>query len=299
MTSLSTRATLLSTLLAAFLLCGPVRAADFDLPGLDTESGAFASTLSKTFPTGGTPDSRRQAEARAATATAAGNWTAAATALESRLGQSDAGAGLWLQLSQAELKRTPADPRRALDAAWQSYQNADQPADKAVALVAAAQALLAQSRPAQAGQAFAQAVALAPDNAAYKQMLADANQAAGLLVARVRTEVDSDPPRACIVFNLPSSRRNDFHPEDWVRLDPPVPDAAITREGDEICISGLPLATTTRAILRQGMPGEGGLAMKAESTAALAMGNRSPLLAFDNRMFLLPPRPGAPHRADQ
>ena len=288
MTSLSTRAALLSMSLAACLLGASAHAADFDLPGLDAESSAFASALSKPFPTGGTPASRGQAEAQAAAAVARNSWNAAATALESRLGQSDPSAGQWLQLSQAELKRSPADPRRALDAAWQSYQNAEQDADKATAMVAAAQALLAQSRPAQAGQALAQAVVLAPDNAGYKQMLADANQAAGLLVARVRTEVDADPPRACIVFNLPPSRRNDFHPEDWVRLDPPVPDAAITREGDEICISGLPLATTTRAILRQGMPGEGGLAMKAEATAALAMGNRSPLLAFDSRMFLLP-----------
>ncbi len=288
MTNLSTRATLLSALLASLIASSVAYAADFDLPGLDTESSGFVDTLSKPFPTGGTPSSRSQAEARAAAATAAGNWAAAVTALESRLGQSDPSVGLWLQLSQAELKRTPADPRRALDAAWQSYQAADEPADKAAAMVAAGQALLAQNRPAQAGQALAQAVALAPDNAGYKQMLADANQAAGLLVARVRTEVDADPPRACIVFNLPPSRRNDFHPEDWVRLDPPLPDAAITREGDEICISGLPLATTTRAILRQGMPAEGGLAMKAESTAALAMGNRSPLLAFDSRMFLLP-----------
>ena len=288
MTSRTARVLLLAALLVPFGVRDPAEAADFDLPGLDVESSAFVAGLAKAFPTGGTADSRSQAEARAAAAMARNNWTAAATALESRLGQSEPTAQLWLQLSQAELKRIPSDPRRALDAAWQSYQLADDTDAKASAMVAGAQALLAQNRPAQAGQAFAQAVALAPDNAGYKQMLADANQAAGLLVARVRTEVDADPPRACIVFNLPPSRRNDFHPEDWVRLDPPVPDAAVTREGDEICISGLPLAATTRAILRQGMPGEGGLAMKAEGVAALAMGNRSPLLAFDNRMFLLP-----------
>ncbi len=50
-------------------------------------------------------------------------------------------------------------------------------------------------------------------------MLADANQAAGLLVLQVRTEPDADPPRACIVFNVPPSRRDDFYLEDWVRLD--------------------------------------------------------------------------------
>lgn len=286
MTSLFQRAACLAALLAC--LAGPGHAADFDLPGLDADSKQFAAALSKPFPAGGTPDSRSKAESRAALAAARSDWTTAATALESRLGQSDVSAELWLQLSQAELKRTPPDLRRALDAAWQSYQAADEAPDKAVAMVAAAQALLAQGRPAQAGQAFAEAVAQAPGNAAYQRMLADANQAAGLLVVRVHTEVDADPPRACIVFNVPPSRRNDFHPEDWVRLDPAVPDAAITREGDDICVSGLPLAATTRAILRQGLPGEGGIAMKAEGVAALAMGNRSPLLAFDNRMFLLP-----------
>ncbi len=285
MTGLSTRAAVLALLLAS---CGTARAADFDLPGLDAESTAFAQSLSKPFPTGGTPATRAAAEARAAAATARGDWTAAAGALEARAGQSEAGAELWLQLAQAELRRVPPDPRRSLDAAWQSFQDAEAPADKATAMVAAATALLAQDRPAQAGQALAQAVALAPDNADYKRMLADANRSAGLLVARVRTEPDADPPRACISFNVPPSRRNDVHPEDWVRLDPPVPDAAITREGDEICVSNLPLATTTRAILRAGMPGEGGVAMKAEGVAALAMGDRAPLLAFDNRLFLLP-----------
>ena len=288
MASLSARPAWLGALFAILLASHAARADDFDLPGLDSESAQFAASLSHAYPAGGTPSSKQQAETAAAASIARSDWNAAAVALESRAGQSDLDASVWLQLSQAEMKRSPPQPRQALDAAWQSYQTADEDGDKAAAMVAAAQALLAQGRPAQAGQALSQAVALAPDNADYKRMLADANQAAGLLVVRVRTEVDADPPRACIIFNIPPSRRNDFHPEDWVRLDPPVPDAAITREGDGICISGLPLAATTRAILHQGMPGESGVVMKAESTAALAMGNRAPLLAFDNRMFLLP-----------
>ncbi len=376
------RTALLAAVLAgslAALLARPVRADEVDLPGLDTESAAFAATLAKPFPAGGTRESRSQAEARAATAAARNDWSAAALALEARLGQSDPTPALWLLLSEAELRRATPDPRRSVDAAWQSYQAADEAEDKASAMAAAAQALLAQGRPAQAGQALAQAVALAPANAGYKQRLAAANRAAGLLVVRVRTEPDADPPRACIVFNLPLSRRNDFHPEDWVHLDPPMPDAAITREGDGLCISGLPLAATTRAILHQGLPADsppaeaptgdgnaggaakdasalkdgavgtakgsgagaakdgsatkdtasakdggaarvgatskdgsapkdsaapkdppaardaaagaapaGALAMKAETVVALAMGSRSPLLAFDSRMFLLP-----------
>ncbi len=288
MASLSARPAWLGALLAILLASHAARADDFDLPGLDSESAEFAASLSHAYPTGGTAASKQQAETAATASIMRNDWNAAAAALESRAGQSPADARVWLQLSQAELRRSPPQPPKALDAAWQSYLIADEDDNRAAAMIAAAQALLAQGRPAQAGQALSQAVALAPDNAGYKRMLADANQAAGLLIARVRTEVDADPPRACIIFNVPPSRRNDFHPEDWVRLDPPLPDAAITHEGDAICISGLPLAATTRAILRQGLPGESGLIMKTESTAALAMGNRSPLLSFDNRMFLLP-----------
>ena len=229
-----------------FGLRDPAEAADFDLPGLDVESSAFVAGLAKAFPTGGTADSRSQAEARAAAAAARNNWTAAATALESRLGQSEPTAQLWLQLSQAELKRIPSDPRRALDAAWQSYQLGDDTDAKAAAMVAGAQALLAQNRPAQAGQAFAQAVALAPDNAGYKQMLADANQAAG---AAGRPGADGGgcrprrAPASCSTCRPPAAttsiRRIGC---GWTRR---CRDAAVTRESDEICISGLPLAATT------------------------------------------------------
>ena len=63
-----------------------------------------------------------------------------------------------------------------------------------------------------------------------------------MLVRRVRTEPEAEPPRACIDFTVAPARRDDFHAEDWVRLDPPVPGAAVTREGDQICVSGLPSA---------------------------------------------------------
>ena len=52
--------------------------------------------------------------------------------------------------------------------------------------------------------------------------MADLRQAAGLLVRRVQTEPETDPPRACIAFTSAPSRRADFHPQDWVRLDPPA-----------------------------------------------------------------------------
>src|SRR5205814_1197456 len=103
-----------------------------------------------------------------------------------------------------------------------------------------------------------------------------------------QTKPEAEPPRACIDFSVPPIRRDDFHPQDWVRLDPPVPGAAVTREGDQICVSGLPSGRTTRVILRAGMPGEDGLSLQREARLAVAVGDRKPRIVFDTRFFLLP-----------
>ena len=264
----------------------------FDLPGLEADSSAYADQLTAKFPAGGTPQGRAQAEARAAAAIAKGDWNAAAAALEARVGMGDAKPEQWLGLARAELRRNPPDPAHALAAAWQNYQAMDTAAPEIPALLVVADALAAQNRPAQQLQALQAVVERAPENgpdrAKYKQMLADASKAAGLLVARVRTEVETDPPRACIAFTVPPARRPDFHPQDWVKLDPPAPDAAVTREGDQICVSGLRLGATTRVVLAAGMPGEGGVSLVKATPVAVAMGNRASRLAFDNRLFLLP-----------
>ncbi len=99
----------------------------------------------------------------------------------------------------------------------------------------------------------------APDDAELQADARRCRRRRGCWSRAVRTEVEADPPRACLAFTIPPARRPDFHPQDWVKLDPPAPDAAVTREGDQICISGLPLGATTRVMLTAGMPGEGGV----------------------------------------
>ncbi len=120
------------------------------------------------------------------------------------------------------------------------------------------------------------------------QKLDETRRATGILVRHVATEPEADPPRACIDFTVAPARRDDFHAEDWVRLDPAVPGAAVTREGDQICVSGLPSGATTRITLRAGMPGEAGLSLVKDTSLNIAMANRRPRIDFDTRMFLLP-----------
>ena len=163
-------------------------------------------------------------------------------------------------------------------------------------LLLMAEALKVLDRPAQAIQALEAAAERAPDDKAIAQKLDETRRATGILVRRVATEPEAEPPRACIGFTVAPARRDDFHAEDWVRLDPPIQGAAVTREGDQICVSGLPSGATTRVVLRAGMPGEGGLSLVKDTGLAIAMANRRPRIDFDTPHVPAAARPDAGDR---
>jgi uncharacterized protein YfaS (alpha-2-macroglobulin family) len=284
------RAAILVGFLLACLLPGlsPARADDFDLPGVASDARAYEQTLTRRFPAGGTPQARRTADQQATDAFNRKDWPATITALERRIGQGEANAQHWWGLATAYLRRTPPDAQKALLAAWRSYQDSPGGTEEIAPLLLMAEALQKLDRPSQSIQALEQVVERAPDNQDYQRQLAEAQKAAGVLVRRVRIEGEADPPRACIAFTTAPVRRPDFMPQDWLKLDPPVAGAAVTREGDELCVSGLPSGMTTRGTLRAGMPGEGGVALGRDTQVSFAMPNRRPRVVFDTRLFVLP-----------
>jgi uncharacterized protein YfaS (alpha-2-macroglobulin family) len=276
-------------LAACVLLSGfAAHAAEFRLPGLERDANAYAGSLTARSPAGGTPAARRTAEQRAGEAERKGDWAGAAQAWEARIALGEASAAQWMALALAQFRRSPPEATRALQAAWQAFANAPEPSREIPALLVMADALKVLNRPAQAIQALEAAAERAPDDDRLRQALADLRRATGVLVTRVTTEREADPPRACLGFSVPLVRRDDFNPQDWVRLDPPVPGAAATREGELVCVSGLPNGETTRIILRAGMPGADGLTLVREAVVPVAMGNRAPRIIFDQRMFVLP-----------
>ncbi len=266
----------------------PAHAQDFSLPGIEREAGAFVRGLTKRFPAGAPAAARRAAEQQAAAALSRRDWAAAITALELRIAQGQATAEQFRDLAEALLRRTPPDPVRALPVAWQAFQLAEAGEAEVAPLLLIAEALRLQGRLPYAVQALQEVVERAPDNADYRRQLAEAQRAAGMQVRRVRTEGEADPPRACIEFTSPPTSNPDFNAQDWVRLDPPAPDASATREGKQICVSGLPSGATTIITLRAGMPGEGGLAMPRDNVVRVVMPNREPRIVFDTRLFVLP-----------
>ncbi|HYZ33365.1 MAG TPA: MG2 domain-containing protein, partial [Crenalkalicoccus sp.] len=217
-----------------------------------------------------------------------GDWAAAAQAWEDRIAGGDPTPEQWLALGRAQLQRTPPEAARALQAGWQAFQAAPSGAPEIPPLLLMADALARLDRPAQQMQALAAVVQRAPDDARYARMLAEARRAAGLMLAGVNTEPESEPARACLRFTVPLAKRTDWQPGDWVRADPPAPGLAVVREGDGLCAVGLPYGQATRLILRAGLPGEEGLRLARDTPVRIAMPDRAPRVIFDARSFLLP-----------
>jgi len=279
---------LLLLLLGLLLVAPPAPAQGFDLPGLARDAEAYARDLTRRFPAGATPQQRAAAEQRAQQAERRNDWAAAAQAWEERVAGGEASADQWQALARAQLQRAPPDPARALQAAWQAFQMVPAGAPEIPSLLLMAEALQRLDRPAQQIQALGAVVERAPADPRYRRMLAEARRAAGLLVARINTEPEAEPARACVTFTVPPARRTDWQPQDWVRADPPIPGLAVVREGDAICAVGLPHGATTRLLLRAGLPGEDGLRLNRDTVLRVAMPDRAPRIIFDVRNFLLP-----------
>ncbi|WP_431283720.1 alpha-2-macroglobulin family protein [Humitalea sp. 24SJ18S-53] len=281
----------LLALLAILLgLASPLNAqmVGFELPGLNRDAGAYESALTRRLPAGGTPAQRSAAETRAAAAERAGNWAAAVQAWEDRIAAGNATSDNWMALGRAQLSRTPPDGPRALQAAWQAFMMVPGGAPEIPSLLLMAQALQRQNLLGEALGALAAAQSRDPDNQALARQLADARRAAGMIVLRTRVETDADPARACMSFSVPPRAGRDWQPQDWVRAEPAIPGLAVERDGENICVAGLPFGRTTRLVLRAGLPGEGGINLRADAVVAAAVPNRPARIVFDTRSYLLP-----------
>ncbi len=281
-------------LLAALaLMIATPPAGAFDAPGLDRDASAYTAALRRGFPTGASTAQRAAAEAQADSALKAGDLDKAVAALETRIGQGQTEPWMFVQLARAQLRRAKPDPARAAQAALLAFNDlapwrGHKPEERLPVLLLLADAMHALDRPASEISALRDAIELNPDDKALAARLAETERAAGMLVRNTDIERDSDPARVCLLFTVPPTDKRDFQPADWVRLDPPLPDAAITLEGEQICVSGLPPAKTTTIVLRAGLPAQGGATLHKETRLPVAMPNRQPGVTFDSRFFVLP-----------
>jgi len=278
----------LLTLLLLLALGFATPAFAFEMPGLENDALAYEAQMQRRFPAGATPQQRNQAEQRARIAQQRNDWNAAAAALEERLGAGQTSPDLWMALADAQLRRNPPEPMRALQAAWRAFMMVPAGPPEIPSLTMMAEALRRLDQPVWQIRALEEVLQRAPDDQKTREALATARRAAGILVRQVRTEPDAEPARACITFTTAPSRRTDWQPGDWFRADPAVPGMSVTKEGDQICVAGLPWGRTTRLTLRAGMPGEDGLRVTRDTPITVAMPNRASRIVFDSRTFILP-----------
>ena len=274
-------------LLVGLLMPGFAAAQQFDLPGLTGDAGVYQRAMQQRFPAGATPQQRAAAEQRAQEAEARRDYAAAAAAWEERIGMGQWQGYHWQALALAQLNRTPPENQRALQAAWRAFELAPYGQPEVAPLSAIAEALRRLNRPVQQIEAL-EAILERVDSPEHRQRLEAARRAAGMLVRRVTTEPEAEPARACLSFTNAPARRTDWVPADWIRADPPVPNLAVEREGDLLCVAGLPWGASTRLILRAGLPGEDRQNLRQETAVAVAMPNRESRIAFDTASFILP-----------
>ncbi|RVT99603.1 alpha-2-macroglobulin family protein [Rhodovarius crocodyli] len=193
-----------------------------------------------------------------------------------------------LALARAQLARTPPENTRALQAAWLAFMMVPAGPPEIPSLLLMADALRRLDRIPEQLRVLNAVVQRAPREQRYRTMLADAVRAAGLLVRSVTMNAEAEPPSACIRFTAPLSERTDWQPADWVRTEPARPDIAVTREGQQLCIAGLPHGETTRVILRSGLPGAQDLRLSRDTPVPVSMPNRAARIAFDGSRFILP-----------
>ncbi|WP_338661999.1 alpha-2-macroglobulin [Pararoseomonas sp. SCSIO 73927] len=279
---------------ASLMGSGGALAQGFELPGLSAESSRYASTLTARFPAGGTPAQRTAAERRAREAEGRGDWAAAVAAWEERLGMAQPRPEMWLSLAQAAMRRVPPDPAKALQAAQQNFNSVEAGEAEVPSLRVMADALRAQARWPLVIQVMEAVVERLPEDQGAKAALADARREAGMLLRRVQTEPEAEPARACLAFTVTPRRADNWQPEDWVRAEPAISGLAVVKEGDRLCVAGLPWGRRTRLVLRAGLPGEGGANLRADLPVDVAMPDRAQRIGFDSKAFILPR--GAPPR---
>ncbi|HUC18365.1 MAG TPA: MG2 domain-containing protein [Acetobacteraceae bacterium] len=281
---------ILFLLLIAFAAAPPRSAwsQQLDLPGLSADAASYVASLQKLAPAGMSAAAREAAEADAEKAIAAGDWAKALAALQQRLGAGHTTPDLWLSLAKVLIEPPTPDDAHALAAAWQAYVATEPGPAQLPSLAIMRTVLAALGRKLPEIEVLEEETQLAPDDADLRRELIARRQEFGLLVRKVTTQPESFPARVCIAFTGQPGGTASFHAGDWVRLDPPVRDAAVTLESGNICIAGLDPGATTKVTLLAGMPGTDGLSLKQATTLSIAMPNRMPRLVFDSARFLQP-----------
>ena len=107
-----------------------------------------------------------------------------------------------------------------------------------------------------------------------------------LNIQRVALDAKGNKAQACLVFTGPVSTAPDFHPADYLRIEPEMK-PALQVNGERLCIGGLAFGVTYQLTVLAGLPGADGSRKLADETLPLSLGDLPANTDFADDGFIL------------
>ena len=174
---------------------------------------------------------------------------------------------------------------RATTAAYAAYQRATARSEEAtyLALLGEVYGLREMWRPALT--AYRASLAL-NDEGAVRSTYEEMRAKHGFRIVEYKVDSDSASPRICFQFSEAlGSGRTDLTPFVAVAG---APNAAVTSEGQELCIEGIRHGQKYAVVLRQGLPSTVGETLLRSADYEIYVRDRSPQVRFTGRNYVLP-----------
>ena len=288
---------LVRLLLAAAILTAAVLPVSADKIFLHQGVAADAKRYETFLKTNWKPDGKRPAELKAAAEKIfAQDPRGASRKLASVVASDDKDWAAWTRLAEALLAIKPEAgkesekydlPIYASGAAYRGYQNATSQADKAHALYVLGEALERRSYWRPAIDAYKLSLDTVGDQAtreAYDRLRGQY----GFRMTDYKTDSETTPPRLCLEFSEDLSRTQ-TDVAKFISVDGKDPQNLV-QEGRQLCIEGLKHGERYGVQIRSGLPSEIGETLTKTADIAVYIPDRSPLVRFTGKAYVLPAR---------
>jgi uncharacterized protein YfaS (alpha-2-macroglobulin family) len=173
---------------------------------------------------------------------------------------------------------------RAAAAAYQGYLKAKTPADEARALARLGEVQATQNEWRPAMEAYRASLALkddAPTRGTYEKL----REEHGFRILDYKVDSDAAAPRVCFTFSEALLPKTDYAP--FVAVSG-ASNAAVTAEGQQLCVDGLKHSERYAFVLRQGLPSTVGENLLKAADYEVYVRDRSPQVRFTGRNYVLP-----------
>jgi hypothetical protein len=230
------------------------------------------------------------------------NWIAAITAYETAIAAGADQTAAWLALGQiwqaradqqaqdddSEARQRSRD--RSRQAAWNAFQAARAPFERARALFRLGELYDRDKEPKKAIAAFREALELEDNPRAAKryQELADAN---AFQIKGVAVESDSAAPKICLKFSDDLAKGRQLHYEDYLVIQPAI-QAVVSVQERQLCVEGVSHGQSYTLKARAGIPSVTGEKTRAAQDFTARVEDRKPTLGFRGATYVLPKTSG-------